>query len=69
MEPKDWVELAGSILASLAIMAGGARWLVKSYLSELIPNHGSSLKDSVIRLETRVDEIWKFLAEGNHHHG
>jgi len=30
---------------------------------ELKPNGGSSIKDTVARLEQRVDEIYKILAE------
>jgi hypothetical protein len=39
------------------------RWMVKHYLVELKPNSGSSLKDSVNRLETRVDELYTLLIE------
>ena len=34
-------------------------------LSELKPNGGSSMKDTVDRLEKRVDEIYKLLAQQN----
>jgi hypothetical protein len=43
--------------------AGGVRWLVKHYLNELKPNGGSSLKDSVKRLEDRIDDLYKLIAE------
>jgi len=36
-------------------------FLVKHYLNELRPNSGSSLKDQVTRLETRVDKIYELL--------
>ena len=36
-----------------------------SQLQELKPNGGSSMKDQVNRLEHRVDEIYKILAERN----
>lgn len=35
--------------------------IVKHYLIELKPNHGSSVKDQVSRLESRVDEIYTLL--------
>ena len=44
---------------------GAVRWLVKHYLSELRPNSGSSLRDSVDRLEQRVDRIYELLCEKN----
>jgi len=38
-------------------------FLVKHYLNELRPNGGSSIKDQVNRLETRVDKIYDLLME------
>jgi len=38
-------------------------FLVRHYLAELKPNSGSSLKDSVNRLETRVDKIYEILCD------
>ena len=61
MNTTEW---AGLIVAFMTIMAGFAgliRWLVKHYLSELRPNGGSSLRDSVNRLEDRVDRIYEML--------
>jgi len=39
--------------------------MVKHYLSELRPNGGSSLKDSVDRLEIQVQEIMRILMTEN----
>jgi hypothetical protein len=56
----DWAQLILVILSILGIVAGGIRFLVKHYFSEmkaeLRPNSGSSLKDQVTRLELRVNE-------------
>ena len=41
--------------------ATAVRWLVKHYLNELKPNGGSSVKDSVARLERQVEEIYRIL--------
>ena len=40
------------------------KYMIKA-LSELKPNGGSSIKDQVNRLEQRVDEIYKMLADRN----
>ena len=40
----------------MSSIAFGIKWLVKHYLIELKPNSGSSLKDQVSRLETRINE-------------
>jgi hypothetical protein len=37
--------------------------LVKHYLNELKPNSGSSLKDSVIRLEEKVEILYQILIQ------
>jgi hypothetical protein len=37
--------------------------MIKHYLSELKPNSGSSIKDQVSRLETRVDTIIEMLGK------
>ena len=63
MTPSDWAALAVSIFTIVAGFTAAIRWLVKHYLSELRPNSGSSLRDSVDRLEARVDRIYEILCE------
>ena len=61
MSASDWAALAVSITTLVIGFAASVRWLVKHYLSELRPNSGSSLRDSVDRLEERVDRIYEML--------
>ena len=61
MSPQDWAAFFVAMFTLVAGLATGVRWMVKHYLSELRPNGGSSLKDSVDRLELRVDEIMSIL--------
>jgi hypothetical protein len=56
MTIQDWAALTVSVLTIVAVVAGSIKWLVKHYLAELKPNSGSSLKDQVSRLETRINE-------------
>jgi hypothetical protein len=63
MTVADWAMLVATILGITSTLFMGLRWIVKSFLMELKPNGGSSIKDTVARLETRVDEIYKILAE------
>lgn len=49
-------------------LAAGIRWMVKHYLWELKPNHGTSMsdrlkgvEDRVGRIESQVDLIYKHL--------
>jgi hypothetical protein len=63
MSPQDWAALTLTLLTITTIVAGGIRWLVKHYLNELKPNSGSSLKDSVNRLEEKTDKLFDLLVE------
>jgi hypothetical protein len=56
MTIQDWAALILSVLTIVSIMAGGIKFLVKHYLVELKPNSGSSMKDQISRLETRINE-------------
>ena len=63
MTVEDWARLILTTLSILTIVGGGIRWLVKHYLNELKPNSGSSLKDSVDRLEKKTDQLFDLLLE------
>ena len=63
MSPADWAGLIVSILSIATAFTMAIKWLVKHYLSELRPNGGSSLKDSVMRLERQVEKIMDILLE------
>lgn len=63
MTPADWAGLIVSVISVAAAFMAAIRWLVKHYLNELRPNGGSSLKDSVTRLENQVNEIMRILME------
>jgi len=63
MSTMQWSAFAVSMMTLMAGFAGLIKWLVKHYLSELKPNGGSSLKDSVKRLEERIDDLYKLIAE------
>jgi hypothetical protein len=65
MTPANWAGLIVSIIAIISAFAGVVRWLVKHYLNELKPNGGSSMKDSVARLERQVEEIYRILLTRN----
>jgi hypothetical protein len=65
MTPANWAALIVSIIAIVTAFSGAIRWLVKHYLYELKPNGGSSLKDSVERLERQVEEVYRILLTRN----
>jgi hypothetical protein len=63
MTPTEWAGLAVAILTLVAGFSGAVRWLVKHYLYELRPNGGSSLKDKVDSLETKVELLTDLVKE------
>jgi hypothetical protein len=66
MSPANWAGLIVSIIAIVSSFAGLLRWMVKHYLYELRPNGGSSVKDSISRLERQVEEIYRILLSRNY---
>ena len=63
MSAADWAGLVVSIVTIASAFVMAIQWLVKHYLNELKPNSGSSLKDSVVRLERQVEKIMDILLE------
>jgi H+/Cl- antiporter ClcA len=61
MQAQDYATVAVAVMTIVGGFAAGVRWLVKHYLNELKPNGGSSVKDSVARLERQVEEIYRIL--------
>jgi hypothetical protein len=71
MTPVETANMILGIVISvgtiISITALGVRWLVKHYFdeikAELKPNSGSSIKDQVTRLESRVEHAEKLNTE------
>ena len=63
MNATQWASLIVATIAIFTSFTGLVRWLVKHYLNELKPNGGSSLKDSVIRLEEKVEILYQILIQ------
>ena len=63
MSAVDITAIAVGIVTVLGGVTAMLQFLVKHYLAELKPNSGSSLKDAVNRLETRVDKIYEIICD------
>jgi hypothetical protein len=61
MSANQWLGLAISVCTLVGAFTVSVRWLVKHYLYELKPNSGSSLKDSVTRLEAKVEILYQMM--------
>jgi hypothetical protein len=65
MQAQDYATVVVAVMTIIGGFAGAVRWMVKHYLNELKPNGGSSVKDSVNRLERQVEEIYRILLSRN----
>ena len=63
MSATDLAAWIVGVVTVLGALASYTQFMIKHYLSELKPNGGSSLKDQVNRLETRVDTIIELLGK------
>ena len=63
MELNEWIALGGLLIVFLGAIYSAARFLVKSIMSELLPNSGKSLRDELRVVSGRVDQIYLLLAE------
>lgn len=61
MSLQDYAAIVVAIVTGLTGVAALLRFIIIHYLQELKPNSGSSIKDQVNRLETRVDKIYELL--------
>jgi hypothetical protein len=63
MTANEWVGIAVGVSAVSTSLLLGLRWVIKSYLAELKPNSGTSIKDQVTRLESRVDDLFMLISK------
>ena len=63
MSATDLAAWLVGVVTVLGALASYTQFMIKHYLSELKPNGGSSLRDTVNRLETRVDTIIELLGK------
>jgi hypothetical protein len=70
MTANEWVAIVVGVCAVSTSLLVGLRFLIKSYLSELKPNSGTSIKDQICRLETqslqlqqRVDDLFVLISK------
>ena len=63
MSASDLAAWVVGVVTMLGGLATYTQFMIKHYLAELKPNGGSSIKDQVNRLETRVDTIIEMLGK------
>ena len=63
MTANEIIGIAVGVCAVSTSLLVGLRWVIKSYLNELKPNGGSSIKDQINRLEQRVDDLFILMSK------
>jgi hypothetical protein len=63
MTANEWVGIAVGVCGISTSLFMGLRWVIKSYLAELKPNSGTSIKDQITRLEQRVDDLFVLISK------
>jgi hypothetical protein len=63
MTANEWVGLSVGVCAIATSLLVALRFVIKSYLQELKPNGGSSMKDQLNRLEQRVDDLYSLIVK------
>ena len=70
MSPNEWVAFGVGVCSIATALLLALRWVIKSFLSELKPNSGSSIKDAInridersSRLEKRVDDLFTIISK------
>lgn len=62
MSSNEWVALGGFLIVLLGAIYSSIRFIVKSIMSELLPNSGKSLRDEIRVVSARVDQILLMLS-------
>jgi len=63
MSVNEWIAVAGLLLAVLAAIYSSMKVIVRSIMTELMPNGGSSLRDQINRIDSRVDILYQKLID------
>ena len=63
MSSNEWVAFGVGVCSIATALLLALRWVIKSFLSELKPNGGSSMKDQLNRLERRVDDLFAIISK------
>jgi hypothetical protein len=66
LNPETISAVFVGVVSILAAFFGFSKWMITKFLSELKPNSGSSMKDQITRLESRIDDIYTILAKEHH---
>ena len=62
MTPSEWAGMGVAVVTLISSFYFMVRYMVRSVMSELMPNGGNSLRDQVSRIENRLDNLYALMA-------
>jgi hypothetical protein len=65
MSIGEWTAIGGLVIGLLGAIYASMKVVVRSIMTELSPNGGSSIKDQVSRIEERLNQLILELALKN----
>jgi hypothetical protein len=60
--PNEWAGMGVAVVTLISSFYFMVRYMVRSVMSELMPNGGNSLRDQVSRIESRLDNLYALIA-------
>jgi hypothetical protein len=65
MNPNEWAAIGVAVVTLISSFALLIRWMVKSIMRELLPNAGTSMRDQITRMESRLDYLYSIIVENS----
>jgi hypothetical protein len=65
MTPNEWAAIGVAVVTLISSFALLIRHMVKSIMRELLPNSGSSMRDQITRIESRVDRLFELITDNS----
>lgn len=60
--PNEWAGMGVAVVTLISSFYFMVRYMVRSVMSELLPNAGNSMRDQIQRIENRLDNLYTILA-------
>jgi hypothetical protein len=58
----EWAGLGVALATLISSFYFMVKYMVKSRMTELLPNSGNSMRDQISRIESRLDNLYSLLA-------
>ena len=65
MSANEWAAISVAVATLISSFALLVRYMVKSIMRELLPNSGTSMRDQITRIESRLDHLYVIVVENS----